>query len=118
MTHENCHERRDIKRARVKSGDRIQLSGLLRRPLSISLGGGGGGHDPLTPLTTGLLRNIDKEQRTTCGGKSSAPPLSKVKSLAIDSIAGTKVRVIPGGIDTAAVARPGRSLTTSGDLLY
>ena len=31
MTHENCqlkHESRDIKRARVKSGDRIQLSGI------------------------------------------------------------------------------------------
>ena len=51
------------------------------------------------------LRNIDKEQRKTGGGTSSAPPLSKVESLAKDSIAGTTVCGIPGGIDTAAVSR-------------
>ena len=64
------------------------------------------------------LRKIDKEQRKTGGGTSSAPPLSKVESLAIDSIAGTTVRGIPGGIDTAAVSRSGRSLATSGGLIY
>ena len=41
------------------------------------------------------LHNIDKEQRKTGGG--SAHPLSKVESLAIDSVAGTTVRGIPGG---------------------
>ena len=44
-------------------------------------------------------------------GTSSAPPLSKVESLAIDSIAGTTFRRIPGGIDTVA---EGRSLATRG----
>ena len=63
------------------------------------------------------LRNIDKDQRKTGGGTSSAPPLSKVESLAIDSVAGTTVRGIPGGIDTAAVSRFGRSLATSGGLI-
>ena len=53
------------------------------------------------------LRNIHKEQRKTGSGQSSAPPLSKVESLAIDSIqavyiAGTTVSGIPGGIDTEA----------------
>ena len=44
------------------------------------------------------LRIIDKEQRKTGGGTSSAPPLSKVESL-------------------AAVSRSGRSLATSGGLI-
>ena len=47
----------------------------------------------------------------------SAPPLSKVESLAIDSIVGTTFRGIPGGINTAAVSRSGRSLATSGGLI-
>ena len=63
------------------------------------------------------LRNINKEQRKTGGGTSSAPPLSKVESLAKDSIAGTMVRGIPVGIDTAAVSRSGRSLASSGGLI-
>jgi len=53
------------------------------------------------------LRNIHKEQRKTGSGQSSATPLSKVESLAIDSIqavyiAGTTISGIPGGIDTEA----------------
>ena len=63
------------------------------------------------------LRNIHKEQRKTGGGQSSAPPLSKVESLAIDSIAGTTVSGIPGGIDTTEVSRSSRSLATSGGLI-
>ena len=63
------------------------------------------------------LRKIHKERRKTGGGRSSAPPLNKVGSLAIDSIAGTTVSGIPGGIDTAAVSRSSRSLATSGGLI-
>ena len=50
-------------------------------------------------------------------GQSSPLPLRKVESLAIDSIAGTAVTGVPGGIDTTEVSRSSRSLATSGGMI-
>ena len=51
------------------------------------------------------------------GGQSSPLPLRKVESLLIDSIAGTAVTGVPGGIDTTEVSRSSRSLATSGGMI-